>query len=247
MERRPNGLLVGRMRIPLGVIGIIYESRPNVTADAAALCVKSGNAVVLRESHASTRDVAVRVRELLDEGRAFSVDAFGKTVLVLAGGPIPSGQGASSSTMTVTASPTARGSAAHATSSNANASSTHANPSVNPSANANAHANVRASRGAIERLFGHEGNGRRASFARSVSFAPGDLDAMTRALDQGHRVVAAPFMGRCGALVRGFEPLAILDVARGVGALTSSWVHNASPAGSAERSAGAHAARRETP
>jgi glutamate-5-semialdehyde dehydrogenase len=48
MERRPNGLLVGRMRIALGVIGIIYESRPNVTADAAALCVKSGNAVVLR-------------------------------------------------------------------------------------------------------------------------------------------------------------------------------------------------------
>jgi glutamate-5-semialdehyde dehydrogenase len=48
MARRPNGLLVGRMRIPLGVVGIIYESRPNVTADAAALCVKSGNAVVLR-------------------------------------------------------------------------------------------------------------------------------------------------------------------------------------------------------
>jgi glutamate-5-semialdehyde dehydrogenase len=48
MERRPNGLLVGRMRIPLGVIGIIYESRPNVTVDAAALCLKSGNAVILR-------------------------------------------------------------------------------------------------------------------------------------------------------------------------------------------------------
>jgi len=48
MWRRPNGLLVGRMRIPLGVIGIVYESRPNVTADAAALCLKSGNAVVLR-------------------------------------------------------------------------------------------------------------------------------------------------------------------------------------------------------
>ncbi len=48
MGRRPNGLWVGKMRIPLGVIGIIYESRPNVTADAAALCVKSGNAVVLR-------------------------------------------------------------------------------------------------------------------------------------------------------------------------------------------------------
>ena len=48
MWRRPNGLWVGKMRIPLGVIGIIYESRPNVTADAAALCIKSGNAVVLR-------------------------------------------------------------------------------------------------------------------------------------------------------------------------------------------------------
>jgi len=48
MWRRPNGLLVGRMKIPLGVIGIIYEARPNVTADAAALCLKSGNAVILR-------------------------------------------------------------------------------------------------------------------------------------------------------------------------------------------------------
>jgi len=48
MRRRPNGIQVGRMRIPLGVIGIIYESRPNVTADAAGLCLKSGNAVVLR-------------------------------------------------------------------------------------------------------------------------------------------------------------------------------------------------------
>ena len=48
MWKRPNGLLVGRVRIPLGVIGIIYESRPNVTADAAGLCLKSGNAVLLR-------------------------------------------------------------------------------------------------------------------------------------------------------------------------------------------------------
>ena len=48
MSVRPNGLRVGRMRIPLGVIGIIYESRPNVTVDAAALCVKAGNAVILR-------------------------------------------------------------------------------------------------------------------------------------------------------------------------------------------------------
>ncbi|AEH45554.1 gamma-glutamyl phosphate reductase [Thermodesulfatator indicus DSM 15286] len=48
MWRRPNGLWVGRMRIPLGVIGMIYESRPNVTIDAAGLCFKSGNAVILR-------------------------------------------------------------------------------------------------------------------------------------------------------------------------------------------------------
>ncbi len=48
MWRRPNGLLVGRQRVPLGVIGFIYESRPNVTLDAAGLCLKSGNAVVLK-------------------------------------------------------------------------------------------------------------------------------------------------------------------------------------------------------
>lgn len=48
MWTRPNGLRVGRMRIPLGVVGIVYESRPNVTIDAAALCIKAGNAVVLR-------------------------------------------------------------------------------------------------------------------------------------------------------------------------------------------------------
>jgi len=48
MRKRPNELMVGKMRIPLGTIGIIYEARPNVTADAAALCLKAGNAVVLR-------------------------------------------------------------------------------------------------------------------------------------------------------------------------------------------------------
>lgn len=48
MIKRPNGLMVGRMRVPLGVIAMIYESRPNVTIDAAALCLKSGNAVILR-------------------------------------------------------------------------------------------------------------------------------------------------------------------------------------------------------
>ena len=48
MSKRPNGIMVGRMRIPLGVIGMIYESRPNVTVDAAALCLKAGNAILLR-------------------------------------------------------------------------------------------------------------------------------------------------------------------------------------------------------
>ena len=48
MTRRPNGIMVGRMRIPLGVIGMIYESRPNVTIDAAVLCLKTGNASILR-------------------------------------------------------------------------------------------------------------------------------------------------------------------------------------------------------
>ncbi len=48
MWKRPNGLVVGKMRIPLGVIGFIYESRPNVTVDAASLCLKSGNAVILK-------------------------------------------------------------------------------------------------------------------------------------------------------------------------------------------------------
>ena len=48
MKRRPNGLLIGQKRVPIGVIGIIYESRPNVTADAFGLCFKTGNAVILR-------------------------------------------------------------------------------------------------------------------------------------------------------------------------------------------------------
>src|SRR3569623_182783 len=48
MNYRPSGIQVGKMRVPLGVIGIIYEARPNVTADAAGLCLKSGNAAILR-------------------------------------------------------------------------------------------------------------------------------------------------------------------------------------------------------
>ena len=54
MEEMPSGIKVGRMRVPLGVIGIIYESRPNVTADAAALCLKSGNAAILRGGSEAT-------------------------------------------------------------------------------------------------------------------------------------------------------------------------------------------------
>jgi glutamate-5-semialdehyde dehydrogenase len=63
--KRPTGIEVARMRVPLGVIGIIYESRPNVTADAAALCVKSGNACILRggsEAIESNRAIAACVR-----------------------------------------------------------------------------------------------------------------------------------------------------------------------------------------
>src|SRR6266446_99652 len=63
--KRPTGIEVARMRVPIGVIGIIYESRPNVTADAAALCVKSGNACILRggsEALESNRAIAACVR-----------------------------------------------------------------------------------------------------------------------------------------------------------------------------------------
>ncbi|KPJ98519.1 MAG: gamma-glutamyl phosphate reductase [Desulfobacterales bacterium SG8_35] len=69
MIRRPNGLMVGRMRIPLGVIGMIYESRPNVTVDAAALCLKAGNAVILRggsEAIHSNLALARVLQEALD-------------------------------------------------------------------------------------------------------------------------------------------------------------------------------------
>ena len=55
MRMRPSGIQVGKMRVPLGVIGIIYESRPNVTADAAGLCLKSGNAVILRGGSEAAR------------------------------------------------------------------------------------------------------------------------------------------------------------------------------------------------
>jgi glutamate-5-semialdehyde dehydrogenase len=65
IKRRPSGIQLGKMRVPLGVIGIIYEARPNVTADAAALCLKSGNAAILRggkEAIHANRAIAACVR-----------------------------------------------------------------------------------------------------------------------------------------------------------------------------------------
>ena len=70
MSYRPSGIQVGRMRVPLGVVGIIYESRPNVTADAAALCLKSGNATILRggsEAIHSNQAIAVCIRKGLED------------------------------------------------------------------------------------------------------------------------------------------------------------------------------------
>ncbi len=70
LHYRPTGIQVGRMRVPLGVVGIIYESRPNVTADAAGLCLKSGNATILRggsEASHSNQAIAICIRAALQE------------------------------------------------------------------------------------------------------------------------------------------------------------------------------------
>jgi glutamate-5-semialdehyde dehydrogenase len=83
ISKRPNGLEVGRIRTPIGVIGIIYESRPNVTADAAALCLKAGNAVILRggeEALNSNRVIAATisaaaVKAGLEEGAIQLIDS----------------------------------------------------------------------------------------------------------------------------------------------------------------------------
>jgi glutamate-5-semialdehyde dehydrogenase len=68
---RPNGLIIEKTRVPLGVVGIIYEARPNVTADAAALCLKTGNACVLRsgkEALNSSRAIVNAIRRALEKG-----------------------------------------------------------------------------------------------------------------------------------------------------------------------------------
>ncbi len=64
MDRRPNGLLIGKMRVPMGVVGMIYESRPNVTSDSFGLCFKSGNAVILKGGSDSIRSNIAIVRAL---------------------------------------------------------------------------------------------------------------------------------------------------------------------------------------
>lgn len=72
MKERPNGLMIGQKRVPMGVIGIIYESRPNVTVDAFALCFKTGNAVILRGGsdciHSNIALIAVMKKALLEAG-----------------------------------------------------------------------------------------------------------------------------------------------------------------------------------
>ena len=73
MKRRPNGLLIGQVRVPLGVIGIIYEARPNVTADAFGLCFKTGNVVILKggsDALRSNQAVVDCIRRTLKEGGA---------------------------------------------------------------------------------------------------------------------------------------------------------------------------------
>ncbi len=70
MKKRPNGLMIGQKRVPLGVIGIIYESRPNVTADAFGLCFKTGNVVILRggkDAIHSNRAIVACIQEALEE------------------------------------------------------------------------------------------------------------------------------------------------------------------------------------
>jgi glutamate-5-semialdehyde dehydrogenase len=74
MWKRPNGMTVGKMRVPIGVIGIIYESRPNVTADATGLCLKAGNAVVLRggsEAINSNRAIVNVLRDVAKQQKLY--------------------------------------------------------------------------------------------------------------------------------------------------------------------------------
>ena len=77
MKTRPNGIRVARMRSPIGVIGIIYESRPNVTADAGALCLKSGNAVILRGGSEAFHSNTILARLMDEAGREVGLPSYG--------------------------------------------------------------------------------------------------------------------------------------------------------------------------
>ncbi len=81
MWQRPNGMTVGKMRVPIGVIGIIYESRPNVTADATSLCLKAGNAVILRGGSEAINSNRAIVNILRDVARREGLDAGAVTFI----------------------------------------------------------------------------------------------------------------------------------------------------------------------
>ncbi len=81
MWQRPNGMTVGRMRVPIGVIGIIYESRPNVTADATSLCLKAGNAVVLRGGSEAINTNKAIVKILRDAAKSEGINEGAITFL----------------------------------------------------------------------------------------------------------------------------------------------------------------------
>jgi len=79
--KRPNGMQVSKVRVPIGVIGIIYESRPNVTADAASLCLKSGNAVILRGGSEAIQSNAAIVKVLMEAGGKAGIPAWAITFI----------------------------------------------------------------------------------------------------------------------------------------------------------------------
>ena len=72
--KRPNGLKIQRVSVPLGVIGVIYESRPNVAADAAALCLKSGNTLILRGGSESFNSSSVIINLIRESLQKFNID-----------------------------------------------------------------------------------------------------------------------------------------------------------------------------
>ena len=75
MRRMPNGLQIGKMRVPLGVVGMIYEARPNVTIDAAGLCFKAGNAVILRGGSEAINTNKILVKIAVDVLTGFGLPA----------------------------------------------------------------------------------------------------------------------------------------------------------------------------